>query len=341
MKKQIIFFLLFCVSVFGAYDPAYYEFSKTSGIDTAILMTAYNRVDYFKSALEAIAENPESQEIALFFFLDGGPEAKQKELTAVIASFAFPHAHIIARDKNLGCEKNIIDSRRFMFDHCQFDKVIIMEDDHVIAPNGISTILKMYEWGKKEIDRFGAVTLWSDRKLSKENKSRFLSVLTEPYRKKTRYTANQGSFYTLPLYWVFCLDREVWDDIKDFQYEYERLFIHTPKFDRSKIPAIHKWERQRLVRSKKFYEKTDSRIAKIIGDPLSVPTVPFQDGATDVSLREKGYRYVVPAVNRMENIGVYGLHFTPHLWKKLCSNLCLDVFEQDLALETFQFVPYP
>ena len=180
MKKQLLFFLLLCASLFGAYDPAYLDFSKKSGIDTAILMTAYNRVDYFRAALEAIAENPESEEIALFFFLDGGPDAKQKELKSVIASFGFPHAHVIAREKNLGCEKNIIDSRRFIFDHCGFDKVIIMEDDHVIAPNGISLILRMYEWGKREIDRFGAVTLWSDRKLTKAEKGSLLPILTEP-----------------------------------------------------------------------------------------------------------------------------------------------------------------
>ena len=156
-----------------------------------------------------------------------------------------------------------------------------------------------------------------------------------------RTTPKEGSFYTLPLYWVFCLDREVWDDIKEFQYEYERLFIHTPKFDRGNIPAIHKWERQKLVKAKKFYEKTDPLIAKIVGDPLNIPMVPFQDGATEVSLREKGYRYVISAVNRMENIGVYGLHFTPSLWKKLCGNLRLEAFEQDQNLDTFKFVPYP
>lgn len=338
MKRTIFLFLILFSTLSANYDPKYENFSEKSGIDTAILITAYNRPEYFQKVLEAIAQNPESEEIAIFIFVDGGPNAKQQEHIEIFSSFRFPHGYLIAHEENLGCEKNVIDSRRFMFDHCGFERVIIMEDDHVISPDGIALLLRMHEWGKRNIEGFGAVTLWSDRKLSQEEKINHLTVLTEPYRRKMKASKQGQEYYILPLYWVFCIDKEVWDEIKEMQYEYEKRFILTPKFDRKLNPQIYRWEREKLLQAKELYDRTDPARSKILGNPISIPLVPFQDGVTEVSLREKGRRYVIPAVNRMENIGVYGLHFNPGLWKRLCGGLRLDLFDEDHNLSTFRFL---
>lgn len=354
MKNFLIIFYLFSFSLFAEYPERYFDYAEKFQRDTAIMLTAFNRPQYLTQTLEALSKNPEIDEIPIFFILDGGPNAKQDELIEVIESFHFPHIEIIAREENYGCGRNLIDARRFLFDHCHFDKVIVMEDDLVIAPQGIGLLLRMHRWCRENLPNFGAVTLWSQYSASRGEKKHYLRYLTDPpiipeeryppsYKEYGNYfdqtnLPKKVHFYRLPCMWVYCLDRQCWDEIKDILYTYESRFLQGESYHKRDNPAIRHWIWQKLLKAKFNMPKINPSRYEIVGDPYLITTATTQDAMTAMALRIRGLRYMMPLVNRMENIGVEGLHFDEKMWKRMCGNLKLDIFEEDADLEVFSCI---
>lgn len=348
----LIVSLLFSSSLFSLFPKKYENLSEEIGIDTAIAMPAFNRTEYLKTSLEALAQNPETQELALVFFLDGGPKAKQKEIRQIIESFHFPHCFIVAHRNNLGCERNTIELRSFVFDHCKFRRAVIMEDDLVISPQGIGLLLRMHDWAEENIENFGAITLWSNATESREEKQQSLDILLDAprkaiYRKWTTRTKGHYAnlidspqnvtYYDIPWYWVFCMSRQVWEQTRDTQFEYLDRFVDRKNPKALDHPAIRHWILAKLLDAKAHLENTNPELLQNFGEERFVPFASGQDGITDLSLREKGLRYIMPAVNRMMNIGEYGDHFNPFAWRMFCKDLKLEIFEEDAEICDFSY----
>lgn len=355
MKKLLILFLLLATSLWGHYSEEYRDFSEKSGKPIAIGITAYNRPEYLKKALEALAQNPESKEMPFIFFLDGGPNAKQHELIKVIDSFHFPHTFIFAFPENLGCERSTIELRDFLFDYCGFAKAVILEDDVIIPKNGVGLLLRMHAWAEQNIPHFGAISL-SNGDSATTNQEKLISSLTVPKRalmskkssnlKKGSYgnmidSPHNATYYQVPWCWAYALSREVWKKIRGTQLEFLSLFVsraHPKEIDH---PAIRHWLLGKLIAAKENLGLFDSSHSEILGDPYFIPKGSGQDGVFDVSLREQGLLHIVPVVNRIANIGEHGDHFGPSAWRLFCKNLQLSTFPEDAHLDTFTFLTKP
>ena len=239
MKKILLLILFFALPLWGEYPEEYANLAEKFGASTAIAITAYNRPDYLKKSLEALAANPESQTLPFLFLLDGGPGAKQKELSEIIHSFHFPYYCIIAFPENLGCERNTVELREFVFNFCGFEKAVILEDDVLIPPAGIELLLRMHDWAEKNIPHFGVASLCNGTSI-KAKPEPLLSSLMLPQRdvvskrstnfKKGAYgnmddSPQEATYYQIPWYWAYCMSHDVWNKIRDTQLEFLSRFV--------------------------------------------------------------------------------------------------------------------
>ena len=108
-----------------------------------ILVFAYNRLEHLKRCLDSLQRNTLAKESDLFIISDGAKnpatEGSVQEVRDYLAKYecqhdrmSFSSVTIIERGKNWGLADNIIDAvTRFVDD---YDRVIVLEDDLVVAP---------------------------------------------------------------------------------------------------------------------------------------------------------------------------------------------------------------
>ncbi len=324
--RLTIAFLVACVYLFG-YDSAYFDYAKKTGHGTAVAVVAYNRPHYFKQLLDSIAQNPESQTLPFFFFLDGGAPQEQAENWALINASPIQNKHVIAREINYGCPKNHIDSKRFLFDWCHFDRIVVLEEDLLLSNRYFETLLSLDDWAHERYTNIGTVQLWSNCRLSRKEKQAILSQVREVTPHWTMVT--------------YALRRHVWEDIRPLLSTYE-TFID---------PLLGREEYQR-ARSKpkngptfldyqKWIQKTaKSHDRKAILSQFDSPQwnsiywvkswspngeIPMnQDQITSFSIWLAGYTRLQTTVNRVAHIGEKGI--SP---KHSTNTIILDQFPED------------
>ncbi|MDQ0883805.1 hypothetical protein QFZ73_004816 [Peribacillus sp. V2I11] len=324
------------------YDPSYYHRSLQQNQPVAILVVAYNRPEYFKEVIVSLERNPESCTLHFYFFLDGGPGAKQEENKMIIINSKIKNKEIITRKRNYGCAKNLIDARRFMFDWCKYEKIIVIEDDIIVSPHYIRTLLALHQWAKQNYRNIGVVQCWSYCFLNSEEK-----------RKKLPLVQNNETYW-----WSFvsyCLDQEVWHALRPLLYEYETRFVDkipwTEDFfkERSKPSLssvgsdIRTWVKHIIdIQGPKLdkegpYFKTNIDLRAIFASINY--DITNQDVMTGFALWMAGYVKIETVVNRARHIGKYGITVDEKLFKLLHHDkITLDHFDEDATLTDFEEV---
>lgn len=270
----------------------------------AVAIIAYNRPEYLERCLKSIERNPESQSLPFYFFLDGGPDATQEENHQLIASSSIAHREIILRPRNYGIIKNHFDSKRFLFDQCHYDKVIVIEEDVEFTSDYFAKLLSLDRWARSTYDNIGSTQLWSECKLSRAEKcDSILNVKeTKPF----------WSFVT------YCIHKKAWNAISPYLYEYEKLFV-DPLLDnplmakaRSKPEcgpfkeAIWTWH-QKILNSKLSPLFLDHE--RCLPPKIVLPKVYYiynQDMLTAYFLAKKGLIRLQTIVNHAKHIGENG-----------------------------------
>ena len=339
------------------YDMAYKDISSRTNQPVGIVIIAFNRPHCFKGLIESLEKNAESQTLPFYFVLDGGPRATQKENVDIINQSSIKHKEIILRPRNFGCPKTVIDAHRFMFDWCGFKKIIYLQEDLIVSPFYIKLILNLHEWATSNYSNVGIVSCWSYCFLSKEEKVNKLAFVQEPPIK----------------YWwsllTYCLDSNVWNDIKSILYEYERFIDeipHTEEFAKARskphcwvgAPKIYAWVTD-LCSRKIEADKNFSHFQfhTVLGKAL-FPNVNIyktirnhyskkqnskklvgisEDHITIFSLWIKGYMKIETVVNRLIHTGDEGITMNPkliHLSK--INDIKLDIFDQDKDFTMFK-----
>ena len=79
-------------------------------------------------------------------YLDGGPNAKQDALLQRVGQTTFQRVSVVKRSENWGIGRHLIDARRRLFDEQEYDCVLLFEDDMVLAPSYVETLLSMLSW---------------------------------------------------------------------------------------------------------------------------------------------------------------------------------------------------
>jgi hypothetical protein len=328
----------------NTYDARYQDASAKWDQPYAIAIIAFNRPQYLKQLLDSLEKNPESQELPFFFFLDGGPHGKQEENIQLIRNAKIKNKEIIVRDINYGCPKNHIDAKRFMFDWCGFKKVIFAEEDVVVSRNYIKNLLSLHAWAKKTYANVGVVQMWSHCFLERDEKAQILNLVRET-----------KEFYSLVTY---CMDKQLWDAISSFLYEYESLFIDPllgiEECSRSRSkPDIGIFRRKmKMWLFKKISEIDRKEQMSQWGDQLPFLESQFdlplysrkhglcvnQDWMTTQAIWLAGATRLETIVNRVINIGREGITVTEKIWEAIqYGKMVLDEFDEDDTLEEFEF----
>lgn len=102
-----------------------------------VLLFTYNRLSHTQRCVEALLKNHLSSESELFIYSDAAKDIAQQESVKKVRNFihtiqGFKAITIIERDKNWGLAKNIIDGVTTQVN--RYGKVIVLEDDLVVAP---------------------------------------------------------------------------------------------------------------------------------------------------------------------------------------------------------------
>jgi hypothetical protein len=174
---------------------------------TALFTASFNRPDLMRELLEGLAKNrTDLEHIDIIHYVDGGPKSKQSEIQAIIEQSGVPYSSIVLREENYGVGRNIIGARRDLFDIQGYERVILIEDDLIPGPNFITTTLALADWARQYND-VGMVQVWNLPKQPITEDDLDVVVPTHEH------------FYT------YCIDVEVWDEIKQTLYDYEQAYL--------------------------------------------------------------------------------------------------------------------
>ena len=319
------------------YDNRYKDASQIYNQEIAVLITAYNRPEYFSQCIKSIEQNPQSQSFIFIFALDGGPKSEQQQNVAIINSSTIKNKIILLRDRNYGCPKNHIDSKRFAFEWCKFKKVIILEEDIVITPSYFTFLLNLHEWATRKYANIGAVQGWAKCYLSKTQKKQKLNLVQEN-----------------PITWNFityCIDSLCWQKISPILYMFENFvdqIPHTPEYDKQRskpylwqgMKDIREWVHTLVNAKTKSPDNPHTLISKLsLRNFFLAPNfAAAQDVMMGFSFYMEDLIKLQPIVNRVLHIGKHGITTNEERYDRLYKPMKLDVYEEDKTLLSFKFI---
>ncbi len=319
------------------YNLKYYEYSLVQDQSIGVIIPCYNRPEYLKKLLESLGKNNESQHLPFFFVVDGGPNSKQKEIVQLIQDSKITNKEIILRNRNYGLPKNLIDARRFMFDWCKFDKIIFIEDDLIVSPTYIKTLLNLWDWSQANYDNVGVVQSCRYCFMTKQEKTNALNLVRASDREWNVFDS-------------YCMSRDVWNKMSVYLYDFEKIIDtipHTNEFEtvRSKLKIwkdkkrITDWARSLIPQKDNLMEKFSLEKtfpSKNLKNKF-LNLIPYQDVIMAFSLWMTGYVKVQTVVNRVHHIGQIGTNFDKKSYKNLNKNqMRLDDFCEDEFLYNFK-----
>ena len=102
-----------------------------------ILLFVYNRLEHTKQLISSLLDNSLAKESELFIYADGARNIEDKKSVKEVRSYiqtirGFKKVTIIEQNENKGLARSIIDGVTEQVNH--FGKVIVLEDDLVVAP---------------------------------------------------------------------------------------------------------------------------------------------------------------------------------------------------------------
>jgi len=103
-----------------------------------ILLFAYNRLEHLRQTVESLLRNEQAAESELFVYSDAAKTDGDAEAVAAVRRYihqieGFKSLNITERSENWGLARNIIDGVTTQVE--RFGKVIVLEDDLVVAPH--------------------------------------------------------------------------------------------------------------------------------------------------------------------------------------------------------------
>ena len=295
-------------------------------MNNAILLLGFNRVDYFGQTLAALQANEAAHDCDLHVYLDGGEKARQEEIVALVKASTFENVNYVLRESNWGIGRHLIDARRTLFDELNYDRVILLEDDMILAPSYIQTVLELSQWSQEFCD-VGTVMAYNINSDS----------LEQQQSQQEQVIATNRHF------WGYVLTRDVWQIIKPIVYDFEKKYLMNTSYAKRSHFRI-RWMFMRSWMSKKRQTRSGTRMV-----PDECLTAPFpkiprksptsQDAITALALWHHGFARITTRVSRAQYIGVEGFSFSPEVYAQMGfeDQNTLDLSTLTNVPSTFQF----
>lgn len=275
---------------------------------TALFTVSYNRPDLMRELLGGLEKNlADLETIDVFHYVDGGVKSAQSEIKQIIEESKVPYTSIVLREENYGVGRNLIGARRDLFDVHGYQRVILIEDDLIPGPNFVKTTCVLADWARQFND-VGMVQVWNlpHQTISETD----LDVVVPTHE----------HFYT------YCVDVEVWEEIKNTLYEYERTYLQGVSYADKDWRGIRKrfmkprYSKQRLIRGGSMLLDAETTHPPPFGPRLKRTVPTGQDAITALALWEKGFIRLATLAPRAVMKGVDGVHSTAKIFEQLGLN---------------------
>ncbi len=265
----------------------------------AVAITAYDRPEYYKQCVHAINKCPELEQVPIFIFLDGGSKSKSKENLELSKNIKFKNKFVLKRNVNFGCEKNILDVFKTIFEDLEFDYLFLLEDDIVVGKNYFKSCFEAYKDIYNNIDK--TIGIFQGH-----------SLCQMPTEEKKRYINNYELSGDLH-HWGILISKKAYNEIKIKLKQYIDLIFSLPNDGNSNINII----KNKFIINNIFDNilnnstgEIPNKIYKDYYNKQNSHCTLGWDGAFLICLLScnmKRYNFVV---NRMINIGREGSHFS-------------------------------
>lgn len=118
-----------------------------------ILLFVYNRPEHTRRCIESLTRNSLASDSILYIYADGAKDATQQPAVDEVRSYlrtisGFQAVNLIERNENWGLARNIIDGVTTQVK--QYGRVIVLEDDLVVAPYFLTFMNEALETYKDE-----------------------------------------------------------------------------------------------------------------------------------------------------------------------------------------------
>ena len=118
-----------------------------------ILLFVYNRPEHTRRCIESLLKNSLASESNLFIYADGAKDSTQQEAVNEVRNYirsiqGFKQITLMERSENWGLARNIIDGVTTQVN--RYGKVIVLEDDLVVAPYFLQFMNEALEVYKNE-----------------------------------------------------------------------------------------------------------------------------------------------------------------------------------------------
>ncbi|KAA0993871.1 glycosyltransferase [Dyadobacter sp. UC 10] len=133
-----------------------------------ILLFVYNRLDTLKLTVDSLLKNPLASESTIFIFSDAAKNAQNESGVAKVRAYirqisGFKEVNIIEAAKNLGLANSIISGVSKVIS--KFGKVIVLEDDLLLASNFLTFMNKSLDFYENNPDVFSISGFIFDMKI--------------------------------------------------------------------------------------------------------------------------------------------------------------------------------
>ena len=299
----------------------------TGGINlkSAILLLGFNRTDYFQQVLSSLENNVDAFNHDLHVYLDGGPKAKQQEIVDLVKSSKFENVTYVLRDSNWGIGRHLIDARRTLFDQLGYDRILLLEDDMVLAPTYVETVFAISDWSSK-YDDIGTVMAYNINHDSQDLQIQQMNQVIATNRH----------------FWGYAITKKVWDEIKHIIYEFEQNYLLKYTYTnrphrRIRWFFMRKWLSKRRAKKQNCLVSSDLVVAPFPKLPFRVAT--SQDAITALALWHHGYSRITTRVSRAEYVGIEGYSFSPEVYESQgFNNQNLLDFTSFDSIEDYKFI---
>ena len=134
------------------------ELSPVGKSKTACVVFSFNRPNYLVKTLDSLARNTKADECDWYFYQDGWKNDERFPYTSedgevnvqkhvqncveILEGYPFKHKEIVAKEYNVCIGRQVQEAKARLFE--LYDRVIFFDDDHVVSPDYIDTLLKMH-----------------------------------------------------------------------------------------------------------------------------------------------------------------------------------------------------
>ncbi|MEG1838998.1 MAG: glycosyltransferase, partial [Bacteroidaceae bacterium] len=116
-----------------------------------IILFTYNRPEHTRRIITSLLQNSEAAKSELFIYSDAPKDASIQEAVEQVRTYihsikGFAQVNIVERKENWGLARNVIDGVTTIVN--RFERVIVLEDDLVVAPyflKFMNDALEMYK----------------------------------------------------------------------------------------------------------------------------------------------------------------------------------------------------